>query len=211
MFTDNKNVTYILNSGSNVGDLHRTCLEINSLCKEYSVQLLSCWIPRDENKSADYLSRCLDCDDWQIEESIFEKLDKNWGPYTIDRFASHYNTKCVRFNSKFWVPGTEAIDSFNQPWSGEMNWLVPPPNRIAECINKLVSEKCSGTLVLPKWESAPFWPLLITECGRYRWFVKDSMILPLTGTVKAGRGNNGVFTKEPFNFRMLAVRCDCRK
>ena len=29
---------------------------------------------------------------------------------TVDRFASAHNAKVGRFNSKFWNPGTEAVD-----------------------------------------------------------------------------------------------------
>ena len=39
-------------------------------------------------------------------------LDSYWGKHTVDRFATDYNTKCTRFNSKYWCKGTEAIDAF---------------------------------------------------------------------------------------------------
>jgi hypothetical protein len=50
-----------------------------------------------------------------------------WGPHTIDRFASDYNTTCV-FNSKYWCPGTTGINAFDQHWGQENNWIVPPPS-----------------------------------------------------------------------------------
>lgn len=109
---------------------------------------------------ADYLSRCQDCDDWSINQSIFECLNDKWGPFTVDRFATHYNAKCLRFNSRFWVPGTEAVDAFKQCWRGERNWIVPPPNRIMESIKKIKYERCCGTIVVPKWKSAPFWSMI---------------------------------------------------
>ena len=75
----------------------------------------------------------------------------------MDRFSSHYNAKCRRFNSKWWVPGTEGIDCFSQSWSGEVNWVVPPPGRVLECLHKIREDACIATLVIPVWKSATFW------------------------------------------------------
>ena len=44
----------------------------------------------------------------------------------MDRFASHTNHLCPRFNSAFYCPGTEAVDAFSQDWGGENNWVNPP-------------------------------------------------------------------------------------
>jgi hypothetical protein len=48
---------------------------------------------------------------WGIDESVFQILDQLWGRHTVDRFATDYNTKCKRFNSKYWCQNTEAVDS----------------------------------------------------------------------------------------------------
>ena len=78
-----------------------------------------------------HLSPCKDSDDWSIHEWAFKKIDRHWGPHTVDRFSSHYSSKCKRYNSRWWVPGTEAVDSFGQDWgSPEVIWLVPPPRLI---------------------------------------------------------------------------------
>lgn len=54
---------------------------------------------REQNKIADNLSRYSDCDDWGIHSDVFEELDALWGTHTLDRFATDYNSKCIRFNS----------------------------------------------------------------------------------------------------------------
>ena len=64
------------------------------------------WIPCAENQLANYLSKIVNHDDWQIQPSIFEELDRIWGPDTVDRFASYYNAHLSRFKSRFWNPGT---------------------------------------------------------------------------------------------------------
>lgn len=56
---------------------------------------------------------------------FLNNYEKLWGIHTVDRFATHYNKKCVIFNSKYWCPDTECIDAFNTSWTEENNWLVP--------------------------------------------------------------------------------------
>ena len=70
------------------------------MCKE--------WIPRDENQKADDLSSCGDSDNWYVSNEVFSELNLKWGPHTIDHFASMHNAKLKRFNSRFWLPGTEV-------------------------------------------------------------------------------------------------------
>ena len=52
---------------------------------------------------------------------FFTFLNKVWGPFTIDRFASAENKKLERFNSLFWNPGTERVDAFLTSWEYENN------------------------------------------------------------------------------------------
>ena len=104
------------------------------------------------------------------------------------------NNKCVRFNSRVWCVGCESVDSLKQPWSGEVNWWVPSPKLICQCINKLVTEKACGTLVVPVWQSAPYWPLICLKYENvFRSFVREHKMLPQKNIILTGNGNNGVF------------------
>jgi hypothetical protein len=38
--------------------------------------------------------------------------DRKWGTITIDRFADDKNKKLDKFNSRFWVPGTDGVGAF---------------------------------------------------------------------------------------------------
>jgi len=208
--TDNNNLEYILDSGSNVDELHNCCLDFHELCSKNTISFVVEWIPRKRNVHADYLSRLSDCDDWSVTDTVYGVINQKWGPHTVDRFSSHYNNKCARFNSRWWVPGTEATNCFYETWKGEINWLVPPPSLGAACIRKLQDERSLGTVVLPEWPSAAFWPLVADDVRRYKHFVKEVYVLPKFGSIMPGRGNNGIFGVEPLPFRMLALFCDCR-
>ena len=111
------------------------------------------------------MSRSFDCDDWEISDKVFSILDSILGPHSIDRFASNYNSKCFRFNSRWWLPGAEAVNALDQCWEGECNWMVPPPRLIVLCLSKLKHDRACGTLVVPEWFSAPFWVQLVDAYG----------------------------------------------
>ena len=89
--TDNKNVKIILEIGNRKPYLHCIALDIREKCNELGIRLEPFWVSRTCNTKADYLSKSCDSDDWGINKECFKKLDKAWGPYSIDRFASDYN------------------------------------------------------------------------------------------------------------------------
>ena len=78
------------------------------------------WIPRHLNLKADLLSRCYDSDDWSIADEIFDNLYARFGPFSIDRFATCYNTKCTRFNSKWFHTQAEVMNALLQNWDEEI-------------------------------------------------------------------------------------------
>ena len=47
-----------------------------------------------------------------VTDGFFTFLNKVWGPFTIDHFASAEDNKLERFNSLFWNPGTERVNAF---------------------------------------------------------------------------------------------------
>ena len=144
--------------------LQEMAVLISQMLIAYSISLIPVWIPRELNTLADELSKEVpDNDDWQITINMFQFLTNKWGMCTVDRFASSHNAKCRRFNSKVLMYGTEAVDSMSIYWGHEMNWVVPPPppKIAAAVIRKIIAEKASGILVVPKWESAPYWPKLM--------------------------------------------------
>ncbi|MEW8546455.1 MAG: reverse transcriptase domain-containing protein [Candidatus Thiodiazotropha sp.] len=209
VYSDNKNVTPVLQTGSRKTELQEIACEVHEICQKYNIEIISEWIPRSKNEIADILSKCGDSDDWSIQNWVFEEINTKWGPHTVDRFASHMNTKCVRFNSKYWVPRTEGINGLDQQWFGEINWLVPPPCLITACIKKLHKENSRATLIVPEWPSAPYWPELVRSGGNFKEFILESIRLPTKNIISKGHGNNGIFAREPLSFNMLALKIKC--
>ena len=207
VFSDNKNVQSVLEVGSTKEELQSIASEVNDFCDHNCISLSAGWIPRSLNERADHLSRCKDCDDWEVSKWVFDSLEQKWGTFTVDRFASNYNNKCKRFNSKWWVPDTEGVNALHQNWAKpENNWLVPPPRMVLLTLQKMEADKGQGALILPDWPSAPFYPVIFK--GKHTRFVKEILRLPKLNIINKGLGNNGIFESNPLAFDMLALRLD---
>lgn len=110
--------------------------------------------------------------------SLFQMLfliffSQKWGPFDIDLSADCKNNKVNKFFSKFWTPGTSGVDAFAFDWKLYNSWIVPPVHLIADTIRHLELCTAQGTLVVPKWTSAHFWPLLVNSDGKFKTFVID--------------------------------------
>ena len=181
-FSDNQNVVRILQVGSRKPNLQEQALRVFETCIIYQIRLEPEWVPRSENELADFISRIVDYDDWQVNPELFYYLEGAWGPHSIDRFADNYNTQVARFNSRFACPGTEAVDAFTVHWGcGENNWWCPPPGLVARVVRHAEARRANGTLVVPHWESAPFWPLLCPDGETFASFFVASEVLPGEG------------------------------
>ena len=159
-FTDNQATAKIVDVGSMKFILQDLAYKIFSHCLAHDIDLCIEWIPRALNAQADFVSKIRDCDDWQISYEFFQLLDNMWGPHTVDCFASFYNAKTDRFFSRFWNPGTAAVDALFQSWTGENCLLVPPVSIVTRVLEYMANQRAVGTLVVPSWPSAVFWPLL---------------------------------------------------
>ena len=205
--TDNQNITRIIHRGSMKTNLQEIVEDVVHLCTKYHIVITPVWVPRDENQLADYLSKLTDVDDWGIQPHIFQWVTTLWGPFTIDRFASWYNTKCNRFNSRFWNPGCEGIDAFSLNWQGENNWVVPPPSQIVRAWKHFQICQARGVLIIPLWKGAVFWPCVCPDGIHLAKCVTDWVALPefnSPATVK-GRTYNSMFYGQPLSFKLIAV------
>ena len=67
--------------------------------------------------------------------------------------------------------GTEGVDAFVFNWKNEMNWLVPPISEVCRVVHK-INEPTLGTVIVPYWPSAEFWPLL-NKGGAWEPYIVD--------------------------------------
>ena len=206
---DNQSSVSIVAKGSMKKSCHQFAIEIFNFCHLNSINLTLQWVPREENKKADEISRLpeiLDTDDWGITCEFFTVLNKRWGPFTVDCFANSYNAKCNKFYSLFLVPGSAGMDSFSQNWAGEFCLLVPPVAVIGRCLEHLVRCRARGVLVVPLWQSAYFWPLLSEV---YTQYVVDTLTVKGKTVLSWGHNTNSLLGSPQFESNVLSIFLDC--
>ena len=152
------------------------------------------WIPRTENQEADAISKMIDRDNWETTQVLVQYFNDIWGPHTIERFADNKNAKVPRFNSRFWRPGTEGVYAFSLDWSNENNYLVPPVHLVTRFIYHAILTKSTGTLIVPWWPSAPFWPLLFQTSNLTQTYVHKLLMFSDTSSLLK-QGNSKKFQK----------------
>ena len=208
-FSDNEAAVNNINYGSRKLELQSIALDIFSVCLHNNISLFPHWIPRDMNETADFVSKLVDCDDWFVSHEFFKMLDALWGPHSADRFANNQNTKLSRFNSLFWTSNCKAVDAFSQNWADKNNWLVPPIFLISTVIRHLLTCKTRGTLVVPAWPSAPFWPLLFTsECMTHIYVIDFRLFHNIDGLLQLGNYKQSLLGSKKFKGQLLAARLD---
>ena len=113
-FTDSQVAAKIVEVGSMKLGLHKMARRIFDICIRSGIHLEVQWIPRTSNQQADYISRLIDTDDWQITEEFFLFLDGRWGPHSVDCFANYYNHKLPKYFRGF---GTRTLRVLNFSFS----------------------------------------------------------------------------------------------
>lgn len=205
--TDNKNAEIVLSVGSRNKELHQEAVAVYKLCRELNMRLSVEWISRDENVEADEMSRFDDPNDYMLDPSCFRYINEVWGPHTVDRFASMKTSQLERYCSRYRNPGCESVDAFTVSWSKENNWLFPPPYLIPRVLKHMSAGGEDGTLIVPQWPSASWWPLLVDMNGSWKGFVTGAMTIhPYNGIFLAGSAASNIFTSEVPSFLILALR-----
>jgi hypothetical protein len=216
LHVDSQSAWLILQSGSGVETLHSLALQVFWFCVRHGIRLVTVWIPRELNAQADYLAGIYDVDDWKLADFWFRLLSQRWGRHTIDRFATHLNNLCKRFNSRWWCPGCEDVDCLTlSNWAGENNWCNPPFGLIGRLLRVLWEQWAVATIIVPMWTGRYWWPLLCPDGVNFAGFVVDWVELPRGDPVGgdlflpgAGRANEAHVG--PPAFRVFAVRVDFR-
>ncbi|CAG2217404.1 unnamed protein product [Mytilus edulis] len=174
IYTDNQNVVKIVQAGSMRTELQEIALKIFNLCIRNCISLEVEWVPRELNTTADFYSKLFDFNDWYVNDVYFKYFNSLWGPFDCDVFADYNNHKLPIFFSAYWCPDTSGVDAFGFSWNTYNCWLVPPVHLVGRALNHMLICKGKGTIVVPKWTSSCFWPILwSSSSNQYKSFVKD--------------------------------------
>ena len=155
---------YINNMGGRKQHLALLAEQIYAASQANHVKLIAYHLPGMSNHQADWESRktrSLELVDFQLHPSLFKKIDRVFGPHSIDAFATYQNRQTPRFGT--WEPQPEAtwIDSMNQSWKEENVWANPPFSLIGRILHKIKKEKVTVTILAPLWPAQTWYPQLL--------------------------------------------------
>ena len=207
-FSDNQSVVSFLMKGSMKPDLQVIAMDVFSLSVQNNISLELEWIPRTSNEKADYLSKIVDYDDWSVGDEVFHALNRMWGPYSVDWFASQHNNKLEVFYSRYWCPSSAGVDAFTADWGGTIGWFVPPIILIPRVVRYAQRCRATGTLIIPLWKSSSFWPLVFQNDSFVRGILEYLDIPREREYYSSSRMTRSMFGNANLPFRMLALRFD---
>lgn len=115
------------------------------------------------NVRADRLSRIVtDRSDWKLNPAIFDILSAQWGPFSMDLFATALNAQLPRFVSWKPQPGAYRVDAFSIAWNDiGTAWANPPFILIGRILTKVRKEQATMVIVVPVWPTQYWWPTLL--------------------------------------------------
>lgn len=78
---------------------------------------------------------------------------------------------------------------------------------VCKTIHHLIHCKAKGTLIVPKWPSAPYWTMIFKKGYEYQHYVEDILeFAPYQNIFSHGRNTNSLFGSTEFSSRVLAVK-----
>ena len=154
--------------------------EIYALLQAMRIRLWMQWVPRESNARADELSKRVDRNDYKLDPALFQLVTTRFGMPELDAFASAHNAQLPTFWAGAPQPGAAAVDALAQDWSGRFLWANPPWPLIPAVLRKAAaSPGLRLLLVVPEWQSAHWWPLLLQlETDSISWRPRHGLFTP---------------------------------
>ena len=126
-------------------------------CREREIWLIACHIPGSTDVDADTESKNTNSStEWSLHS-----LNKMWGPFQVDLFASTLNFKVSTYASWKPDPGTKYVNAFYMSWNEHYFYAFPPFSVIAACLQKIGQDQATGVLVVPIWQTQPWFTTLL--------------------------------------------------
>lgn len=181
VLVDNTTVKSIL---SNMGTCHspqlnNLAVDIWNWCITRKIWLSVAHIAGKDNSAADIESRKEHHSiEWCLNKIIFQNICQQLDVMpNIDLFASRINFQVKPYVSFRPDPGSYAVDAFLISWSDYLFYAFPPFSLITKVLQKILLDKATGILVVPKWSTQPWWPRLM------EMLIQPPLLLPQSKSV----------------------------
>ena len=176
-------------------------LEMYELLWVHKAELILYWRPRRFLHRADSLSKVVDRHDFSISKVNFNRLERMFGPFSVDAFASASNTTVPRYFSQYNDVQSVGWDAFAQDWSSERLYILPPFTRscFGRILDKIQRDRASGILVIPVWIKDSWFRRLFSQMKC--WIEKS---ITFTGSLLVANSEDCFFGSE-FECRLRIV------
>jgi len=185
ILSDNTTSESYINGNTHVLSLAAHSVDFQRWCWGRGIRLVAKYYPGDDMIAiqVDHLSRVLEMyKEWKVNEEVFNHI-LSWTrsistiltlpgrddecPFSMDMFASVFNTKVGSFVSMSKEKFSVKVDALSFQWSsdelGPVLYACPPFNLISQTIRMI--KEAQGimmvVLVTPSWPSKEWWPSLL--------------------------------------------------
>lgn len=181
-FADSENVVSFLNKGSGKPHLQEIIFEVFTVLRNLRSEIVPIHLRRQDEriKLADAGSKVRDSDNWSIDDLSFKLIEEEFG-VEFDLFANSNNKKLPRFASEFYEEGSCGLEAFSLDWSRlGVLWICPPVKHLIKICRRIRSgENMEGVILVPVWETAPFYHFFFnTQGGAIHPFVLAKVCKP---------------------------------
>lgn len=173
-------VAYINKMGSvKFIQLNNLARRIWQWAEKRNIWLVAVHIKSEDNYMADKESRRLPMEtEWSLADYAFALIMKEFGRPEVDLFASSHNFKCPNFVSWRGDKGSIATDAFTIPWTNLFFYAFPPFPLVLRTLQKIISDKAEGIIVVPNWPSQSWFPLFLRlKCSKLLIFEPNEKLL----------------------------------
>ena len=165
---DSQSAVTILKVGSMKPRCHSVAVRVWDLAHAHDIKLSCAWMPRTSTEImvTDDLSKNFDSSEYKLSQSDFQMLCQSFGPFCLDLFASPFSHVFKPFCSRYVCKDAVSVDAFTVDWSKLVNgFFHPPVGLVTRVLKHAQFVKAKGVLIVPVWESADFWPVIVRLVG----------------------------------------------
>ena len=141
---------------------HLVAERIEEICRKFRIRLECFWLSRESQEITlcDKWSKEIDTSEYWLQDEDFRRLEKKYGPFMADYFASDRSKRMKPYYSKFGVGDSRGLDAFSISWRTGVGFFHPPVGLIWRVIRKAERERAQGVLVVPDWPGSGFMAVL---------------------------------------------------
>ena len=161
-------VAYLLKMGGDaIPFIARDSPGTVGLCLNKQITVTAEYLPEDLNHETDWQSTNFrDSSNWKLNPTVFQPLNHQWVPLTIDLFADRMNTQLQIYISWFSDPFAQGTDAFQITWSNLRGDSFSPFSMICRCLAKIQKVHAMIVLITPTWHTQAWYKVILEMCCR---------------------------------------------